>query len=1190
MPKTIYALLVGIDLYPRPVPRLYGCVNDINEFQDFLKERADNSAPTPKVQSYLNEKATRAAVIAGFQNHLAQAEKDDVALFYFCGHGSQEPTPAEFWHLEPDRLDETLVCWDSRTPGQWDLADKELGKLVNDVSAKAGHVLVILDCCHSGSGTRGEEGTVRRAPMDDRLRPLDSFLPGALTVAEATTPRGLDAGAGWYAGTHGRHVLLAACRDDQTAEEYTGDGRRRGAFSYFLLDTLKALGGELTYRDLFARTDSLVRSHINAQTPQIEVVRAEDLSARFLDGAIQPSVPYFVVEYRPDWATLRAGAVHGIARPTTDGTTVLALFPMTARDEDLKDLDKSVGRAMVVEVQAATCRLEVSGLADPSTAATFKAAIVGVPTPRLVVRLEGDDEGVREARKALRTASPADGPSLYVREAAGLQEPAQLRLLARGGRYLITRPENERPLADLIPSYSPVDSILAVRRLEHIVRWLTARELRNPSSGIAPNAVEMTITRDGQPLAGPDIRLDYWFDDGKWIRPEIQIKLKNMSQQTLYCALLGLSEDYEITARFFPTGSQRLQPGEETFAFQNKPIPMTVPEERSRQGEIEVRDFLKLIASTDDFDATLLAQAPLKQPGPNSRAIERGKSGSERAQDRHDHRNNALNRLLCQVHTRSFDFDAAPDLGDWRAVDVTFTVVRPRDVGIIPDAGGSTPLGPGVELEGHPALVKASARLSNVTASSRELGSLAIPSLLVDDPAVFQPFPLVKTTTRGDDLGLSVLELVDVSAHARGAVTPEAPLRLRVNQKLEKGEHILPVAFDGEFFLPLGRAERGAGDTTTIVLERLPGPPPDDLPLPLIDKRSVFGSIRIYFQKILSRAAGFDYPYPILAATSFTDAREVVQEADVERVRALVAGANRILLYIHGITGDTRTMVPSARSARVKSTAGDRSLEKLYDQILSFDYENINTEIQQTARDLKARLAAVGLGPGHGKTLHLVAHSMGGLVSRWFIEREGGGEIVQHLVLLGTPNAGSPWPRLQDWATAALGIALNGMVASPWPAHVLAALVAAVEVVDVTLDQMIPGSGFLNDLAASPDPKVPYTLITGNTAIRATALRPQSDRDGTSILHRLLSRLKVMIRMNVSSALCLVADEIFLAPNDIAVAVASMTALGSERVPAPKILPAACDHISYFRDPAGLEVLAAALAAAQGEEVPWINQ
>jgi hypothetical protein len=95
---------------------------------------------------------------------------------------------------------------------------------------------------------------------------------------------------------------------------------------------------------------------------------------------------------------------------------------------------------------------------------------------------------------------------------------------------------------------------------------------------------------------------------------------------------------------------------------------------------------------------------------------------------------------------------------------------------------------------------------------------------------------------------------------------------------------------------------------------------------------------------------------------------------------------------------------------------------------------------------------------------------MGGLVSRWFIERESGNKTVQHLIMLGTPNAGSPWSTVQELATTC------------WPAAVLGGLVTALERVDVTLDQMRPGAKFLQLLAASPDPGIPYTLIAGNTS------------------------------------------------------------------------------------------------------------
>jgi hypothetical protein len=177
MRKTLFALLVGIDDYLSPVPGLQGCVNDIDAFASYLSERANKGkGNTPHLRTLKNGEATRQAVIDAFRSNLGQAKKGDVAIFYYSGHGSQEQAPEEFWKVEPDHLDKTLVCYDSRKSGSWDLADKEIGKLIGEVAARGPHVAVILDCCHSGSGTREIGTVVRRAPTDLRRRPIESFI------------------------------------------------------------------------------------------------------------------------------------------------------------------------------------------------------------------------------------------------------------------------------------------------------------------------------------------------------------------------------------------------------------------------------------------------------------------------------------------------------------------------------------------------------------------------------------------------------------------------------------------------------------------------------------------------------------------------------------------------------------------------------------------------------------------------------------------------------------------------------------------------------------------------------------------------------------------------------------------------------------------------------------------------------
>jgi hypothetical protein len=84
MPRVIHALLVGIDDYPRPIPKLQGCVNDIDAFATYLSERvAKDTGVALHLRTLKNGEATRQAVIDTFRDHLGKAAKGDVALFYY---------------------------------------------------------------------------------------------------------------------------------------------------------------------------------------------------------------------------------------------------------------------------------------------------------------------------------------------------------------------------------------------------------------------------------------------------------------------------------------------------------------------------------------------------------------------------------------------------------------------------------------------------------------------------------------------------------------------------------------------------------------------------------------------------------------------------------------------------------------------------------------------------------------------------------------------------------------------------------------------------------------------------------------------------------------------------------------------------------------------------------------------------
>lgn len=393
---------------------------------------------------------------------------------------------------------------------------------------------------------------------------------------------------------------------------------------------------------------------------------------------------------------------------------------------------------------------------------------------------------------------------------------------------------------------------------------------------------------------------------------------------------------------------------------------------------------------------------------------------------------------------------------------------------------------------------------------------------------------------------LNVLELSGINNPA--LVSAANPLQISIDRPLEHGTYVLPVAFDGEFYLPLGRAESVNGKTK-LVLDRLPAPSTEEI-------RSLGGSIRILFQKVLGRAFGVAYQYPILACVDIADDFSVRYETNPALIQTRVANADRIALFVHGIIGDTREMAASLKRAGI----ADR-----YDLVLTFDYENLQDPINETARALKRGLEDAGLGADHDKTLDVIAHSMGGLVCRWFVEREGGARVVHRLFMLGTPNGGSPWPNVVDWATTALAIGLNELARIAWPARVLSGLTEATRLAQVTLHEMMPGSTLLNALFSNQRPKIPYYVIGGNTTL---LLAGAADRERSSKLQRLLRRLWT------DEAKYKLANQFFAgADNDIAVSLSSMQHVSEQSERACDMRTVGCDHITYFRSPDALNLL-----------------
>jgi hypothetical protein len=306
----VFALLVGVNRHKRDPGKLKpkdlsGCEHDVELMEDLLdsfKQKRDI-----RIEKLLNEEASYEAVISSFRRHFAQARPGDTALFYYSGHGTREKRIPDAFHqyFHADRS-EGLVCHDGCTTKGFILADKELAVLISEIPEGV-HVVVILDSCHSGSGTREEH--VRMTDPVDKDRSLDQYLDGWFSdqldqMGEIRLPQR-------------EHILIAAADRMQKAREQEFDGKMCGVFTRFLCKT--ASDQSLNYRQLTNRVEDLLRANRFRQQPQLEPVGGASVYSRFLLGEKSREVRYARIYWKagfrmkPGSWRLELGAVHGLS-------------------------------------------------------------------------------------------------------------------------------------------------------------------------------------------------------------------------------------------------------------------------------------------------------------------------------------------------------------------------------------------------------------------------------------------------------------------------------------------------------------------------------------------------------------------------------------------------------------------------------------------------------------------------------------------------------------------------------------------------------------------------------------------------------------------------------------------------------------------------------------------------------------
>ena len=558
----------------------------------------------------------------------------------------------------------TLICYDSRTENGYELADKELAVLIAEVSHNQPQIVVILDCCHSGGLSRNSTTVGRWFRSSNRSRLLSSYLFASKSINNLFPSANFDRSkSNWLSGLSGDYILLAACRSNEVAREYYC-GEDRGIFSYFLTDTLYRTNHRARYRDIFNRTNILVRTYNPSQSPQSIVTNSDYLDRPFLGESNDQQHSYFTIYHHQDYGwVIDGGLVHGIQSNSETERTRLAVFPLDV--EDIRQLSLAIARAETIKVLPQLSQLNITDEKKPlNTELTYKAVVTGIPLPPVGIYLAGEASAMNLARHAIQTASFGEQPSLYLHEV--VESVAEFQLDCKE-RYTIVRQGSDRAEA------TTENAIQAIQCLEHIARWMNIAALSSPpTSQIPANALQIQVyypDRDIE-INEPEIRLEYKNINDHWIPPAFRVKLTNHSHQLLYCTLLNLTQLYAI--RPIPLNGNIIaciEPGKSVWALDGKPIDARIPEDMLQQVYIEYKDILKSICNTSEFDASLLAQKSILSTINSSTRTPR--------QVQPKGYSSTLERLMSEVPTHKIRKMVAANLDDdWVTTEVLITTSR----------------------------------------------------------------------------------------------------------------------------------------------------------------------------------------------------------------------------------------------------------------------------------------------------------------------------------------------------------------------------------------------------------------------------------------------------------------------------------------------------------------------------------
>jgi hypothetical protein len=668
--SVFHTLIIGADFYfDNRLPSggryesLGGCVGDARLVEAMVEQRFQGHEKTslaPPIRLLASNKGgkrppedealwpTAENIRAAFAALIERVQPGDQVYIHYSGHGGRVLT------IYPDLkggggVDEALVPIDiggdalgsGTVPGRY-IRDVELIGHLDKLVKKGGAgapvtVTFTLDSCHSGGALRGTEIALRCAtggPSSLDTTQMSEAEAAAVRSNEAAEVYARTRSAMGGAPVHARwlpnagdYVLLAACRDTESAiEAASGGAPRGGVMTAAFLEALRTLGEEQSWKTVYDHVLARVNSRFPSQTPQLlGQLDREVFGVRL--RPLPPSVPVLAV----DAAQRRVKVAVGLAMAVPRGAELGIYRPGTP---DFSRDDAQVAIATVAEANATDSWATIEASDDVSEIVPGAPSILlSLPIRRKVELLHRDDlpAGIeasqRAALDAVATAISQRGRG-FLEIRTGAQTPNYQVVVGPEGEYVICdatgRPFEYMSPAIHVDEHDGADRV--VDRLLSLCRFHTACEMTSPPSQLDGQVTvellrpppdwsegESTACKGTTPLS--PIGDSYEVTSGE----VVFIRVTNRSSADINVAALDLQCDWGI-ALIAPDKSRADAP----YAVLGKgkaesfPVRVFVPD-----GFPDTPDVWKVFAAVGHVDFKWLEQPAIHEP-PRGKAHEKG--------------------------------------------------------------------------------------------------------------------------------------------------------------------------------------------------------------------------------------------------------------------------------------------------------------------------------------------------------------------------------------------------------------------------------------------------------------------------------------------------------------------------------------------------------------------------------------